>query len=339
VTARETWRTRILALILFLWLPLQFRYGMEARAYSQGLLFSLISFGAFQVLLRRPSLGWSVVYGASVVAGIYSLPYTCFPIAAQAAWVCRPRCSWRSRAAVLIPAAIGAIAYWPWHILQQRALASHAEWRYQFAFDQVRPAALLHDLSGGGYVCSIALLVLCAVGMTRSRSLLAWIAGVSLAGPILADWAFSYFFATRQILFAWPALVALAARGAPRNRVTWALAGAFVVSAAVSDFRAATVPRDEMAASADALAQRLGAGDCFLTTPASMTEHFTFLHPELRNRVCPGNPTAPQVYVAITRYTRPADRDLLEHRLGGRYRSVMVEKIGQAEIAAWRSRS
>src|SRR5579872_3848184 len=60
---------RWIGVAMFLVLPLQLRYGLEARVYSQGLLFSLVSMWLFLKLCDRPSVWLAVVYGAAIAAG------------------------------------------------------------------------------------------------------------------------------------------------------------------------------------------------------------------------------------------------------------------------------
>jgi len=348
VARKETQRARIIGLILFLALPLQFRYALEARGYSMGLACSLLTLLLFQALSERPSARRSLLYCASIVIGLYAHPFTCFPVAAQALWTCWPGRAQRLRFAVVASAAVGAAAFIPWRLLQMRAVAQWDPWDYFFSISQVKPTALLHDLVGGGYVCSIAILVLCAIGARASRagtSLLLSIAAVSILGPILADAAFSYFFANRQLLFAMPALALLAARGADvllearRPSPVWAvvLLCAFLAASAAADFRYATVPRDDLAAGARELAARIPEGACFLTAPPHVAAQYVFLRSELRNRVCADTPAQHEVYAVINQYTRPKDRERLAQRLGGRYRLAQSVRMGRTEFQQYES--
>jgi len=348
VAQDEKPRARILALVLFLALPLQFRYALEARGYSMGLACSLLSFRFFQALSRQPSIRRSLLYCASVMVGLYAHPFTCFPIVAQVLWVCWPARATRLRMAAVASAAVGAASFLPWYFLQGRAVARvKPTWDYFFSISQVRPAALLHDLTGGGYVCTIAILGLCAIGVwlgRGNRSLFVCMAAVSLIGPILADAYTSYFFANRQLLFAMPAIILLAARGADALLETraraplWAalLLGSFVAASIVADFRNATVPRDDLVASAGELAARVHEGDCFLTAPPNMAAQFVLLRPELQNKVCADTP-AEAAYAVTNQYTRPQDRESLARRLGARYRLAQTEHIGRTDFDRYES--
>ena len=205
-------RSRWIGLVLFLALPLQFRYGLEARVYSQGLLFALLSMWLFLKLADRPSAWLAVLYGIAVAAGLYSQPLTCFVALAQLA-------DGRNRRYTVPAVGVAGLSFLPWYVLQHQAQAQYALIVKPIAFFSIRqitPLVLLHDLSGGGYVCTAAALVLAVVGVRFSQKLLWYTLIASLAGPILMDVIFNYFFAERQLLFSMPALILLAAQGFER---------------------------------------------------------------------------------------------------------------------------
>ena len=186
---------RCIAVAMFLILPLQFRYGLEARVYSQGLLFSLLSMWLFLRLGERPSLGLAVLYGIAVALGLYSQPLTCFPALAHLIDGRSRRYGARDRAA--------GLSFLPWYVLQRQAQAQYALISKPiafFSFRQVMPQVLLHDLTGGGYACTAALLLLAAWTVFRhspepsKAALLGSTAAISLAGPIFMDILFNRIF-------------------------------------------------------------------------------------------------------------------------------------------------
>lgn len=303
-------RGRRIAVAMFLILPIQFRYGMEARAYSQGLLFSLVSLWLFLELEDRYSPGLAALYGLSVAASLYSQPLTLFPALAQAA------CSFRKRPATLWWICAAIVSYLPWYLPQRVAQARYALIAPPIAFfswRQINPLVLLHDAAGGGYACAIPLLALVVWGIRRERLLL-YTAAFALAGPILMDIVFNYFFAERQLLFAMPALVLLGAQGIERLSETrvrataWALVAVFIVAAAVKDLRQSTTPRDDLAATADAIVSRLPPGACVMAAPPGQIAFYLFFRPELRDRVCEPNSTPPAIMVVSSAYTAAQER-------------------------------
>ncbi len=337
----------LVALALFLVLPLQFRYGLEGRVYSQALLFALISMWLFLRLAEQPSLGLAFPYGIAVALGLYSQPLTCFPALAQAV-VCGPR-----RRYVLPAVGAAALSFLPWYILQHRAQAEHGlivKPIAFFSYRQVMPQVVLHDLTGGGYACTAALLLLAAWGaLSRapeplSRRLLGYTAAISLAGPLLMDVIFNYFFAERQLLFALPALIILAGWGferlclARRATLGYALLAVFFVPAAVKDFRLATVPKDDLARTADAIAARLPSGACVLTAPPEHVAFYVFLRPELEGRACGQDQMYPEILAVTSAYTTAAERQSLVDSISSVYDPEQAMTIGQSGLTIYRHR-
>jgi hypothetical protein len=334
-------RARWLALVLFLVLPLQFRYGLEARVYSQGLLFSLLSMWLFLKLCDRPSAWLAVVYGVAVAAGLYSQPLTCFVALAQAA-------DGRNRRYTLPAVAAAGLSFLPWYVLQHQAQAQYALMVKPIAFFSIRqitPLVLLHDLSGGGYVCTGAVLVLAVVGLRFSQKLLWYTLISAFAGPILMDVIFNYFFAERQLLFAMPALILLAAQGferlidEKRQLLGYALVAVFFVSAVIKDFRQATVPKDDLARTADAITARLPSDACILTAPPEHVAFFSFLRPELEGRACEKDRAYSEVLAVTDSYANAAERKSLLDSMRSQYQAVPgAVPAGQSELTLYRLR-
>ena len=153
---------------------------------------------------------------------------------------------------------------------------------YFFSWRQVTPAGLLHEVSGGGYICSAALLCAAVVGLAKlpDRRLLACIGMAALAGPIAVDAAVNYFFAARQLLFAAPGAGSLRGRrhrkaerrSAPLGRLH--LVPGFLAAATVSDYRLATIPKDGFGAQARVLAAPLPAGSCVAVAPPNHAAYY-----------------------------------------------------------------
>jgi 4-amino-4-deoxy-L-arabinose transferase-like glycosyltransferase len=333
-------RGRLIALALFLTLPLQFRYGLEARVYSQGLLLSLLSMWLFLWLVEQPSLRLTLAYGIAVALALYSQPLTCFPALAQV--VCGPR-----RRYVLPAIGAAALSFLPWYILQHRAQAEHAlivKPIAFFSYRQVMPQVLLHDLTGGGYACTAALLALAAWGVLSNKRLLIYTAAISLGGPLLMDVVFNYFFAERQLLFALPALILLAASGferlcqEKRAILGYLLLAVFFLSAAVKDFRLATVPKDDLSRTADAIVSRLPSEACILTAPPEQVAYYSFLRPELEERSCGQDRIYPEILAVTSSYTTPAERKSLLGSISSVYEPEQTMTIGQSGLTIYRRR-
>lgn len=81
-------RWPILAALVFATFPLQFRYALEARAYSQALCLSVWCTVLFVLWMdRKRSIALALLYGLSIVAGLYTQPYTVFVPVAHFLWL------------------------------------------------------------------------------------------------------------------------------------------------------------------------------------------------------------------------------------------------------------
>src|ERR1700690_2943222 len=147
-------RSRAWAVVVFLAIPLQFRYALEARGYSLGLLCMLASWLLLLRVLERGSVQAAAWYGASVALGLYSQPLTMLPVFGGLFWLIGERgVGSRTRRLILGAAAMGVLSFVPWYVLQRQAQdAAGTMALYFFSWRQVTPLVLLHELSGGGYV-------------------------------------------------------------------------------------------------------------------------------------------------------------------------------------------
>jgi 4-amino-4-deoxy-L-arabinose transferase-like glycosyltransferase len=341
-------RSPVWAVVLFLALPLQFRYALEARGYSPGLLCALASWLLLLRVRERGTLRAAALYGASVAVGLYSQPLTILPVFGGLFWLIGERgVSSRTRRLIAGAAAVGALSFVPWYVLQRQAQdATGTMALYFFSWRQVTPLVLLHELSGGGYVCSAALLVGAAVGLGKlqDRRMVASVAVVSLAGPILIDALVNYFFAARQLLFAATALALCAAGGIERLHeggrrwAGYAVLVAFLAAAAVSDYRLATVPKDGFGAQAGVLAARLPADACVAVAPMNHVAYYLVMRPELERRICAEPPDGARVVAVMSPYSTQGERDQLTQLLDRSYEKAAVLQSGSGEIVDYRRR-
>ena len=339
------------ATILFLAVPLQFRYALEARGYSQGLLCALASWLLFLRARERGTWGAAAWYAASVALGLYSQPLTILPVFGALFWLIGERqAGLRTRRLILGAASAGVVSFVPWYVLQRQAQEGAGTMAlYFFSWRQATPLVLLHELSGGGYVASAALLVGAAVGIgtLRNRRLIGCVAAAALAGPIVVDALVNYFFAARQLLFAAPALALcaaggierLGARGSGRKRrwAGYALLLTFFAAAAVSDYRLATVPKDGFGAQARVLAN-LPPDACVAVAPVNHALYYLALRPELERRICAEPPDAARVVAVMSPYSVQGERDQLSQLLERSYVKTAVLQSGAGEIIDYRRR-
>src|ERR1039457_4174724 len=107
------------ATAVFLALPLQFRYALEPRGYSQGLLCALASLLLLLRSRERGTVGAAAFYGGSVALGLYSQPLTILPVFGGLLWLIGER-DVGSRRLVLGAAVIGVLLFVPWYLLQRQ---------------------------------------------------------------------------------------------------------------------------------------------------------------------------------------------------------------------------
>lgn len=76
----------ILVVGVFMALPLQFRYALEGRPYSQALFFSLLATLLLFPLLERVTPARTAAYAFAVLAGLYSQPLSLFVPLSHLLW-------------------------------------------------------------------------------------------------------------------------------------------------------------------------------------------------------------------------------------------------------------
>jgi len=338
--------------VLFLAAPLQFRYALEARGYSLGLLFSLLTLLIFLDLCRRPSIGLAVLYGLAIALGLYSQPFSFLPVAGQLIWLMGRSADRSVRKHALLAAAVACATFVPWYLEQADAKRHYAQMAvYFFSWRQVTPWTLLHEFPGGGYLPSIALFAMAAYALSRGsfknplEQLLLCMAVVSTGAPILADAVDGYFFAARQLLFALPAILLLAGVGLDRlyadRRRVWAFAAlaVFLIPAGLKDYRGAVVPKDDLAATGDRIESELRPEMCVLVAPRNQIAYYSFFHPDLELRACPERPDSAVVLAADTgQYTTPQEQDAMSGVLAGDYQRERSILVGRARITLYHRR-
>ncbi len=299
-------RWPLLAVAVFALFPLQFRYALEARPYSLALALSIWSTVAFFGLLDQPrSLTRAALYTMSVAAGIYVLPFTLFVAIAHLAWV---------RRQMLLPVGlaivIAGLAFVPWY------LHAVVNWRadpvvagaHETVTWRVVPM-ILHELIGAGYFG--AALVIAGVaaafvfGFSDRWFWLSYLL-VPVITALLADAAFGYFPAIRQIIFVLAPLALLFAVGVEALFTRWRMAGlavaaALLITSVAANFNFFRRPREDWSAAAAILASE----PCVMYSPPESGPYYSFFIPELAHRDCAGS--APRRALAISPYALDND--------------------------------
>ncbi|MCZ2146750.1 MAG: glycosyltransferase family 39 protein [Bryobacterales bacterium] len=331
-------RWGLAAMALFAIMPLQFRYALEARPYSQGMLLSVLATIGAVALSRRPDWRRGTAYAAAVTAGLFTQPYTLFVAMGHLLWFAcwdGPRCvkaRWCATAAVAGAAALAA----PWFLYAQSSWS--AQLKYTIPPRTLLPA--LREMSGGGYVLTVLVLLLALAGMRsaavhyKTRLLLFCCTVMPALGAFAADAAFGYFFAIRQFLFLLPGLVLLAVEGLRclYKRDVWRarVAGTAMLCLAIwNDAALFHKPREDWASAARVMER--AEVNCVTVVPESSLALYRFFAPSLRR--CTAEREWRSMAMAVTPYSSLADdRRMLDEYLGQGFRVTRVEYVGRSWI-------
>jgi hypothetical protein len=330
------------AVVLLMALPLQWRYALEGRPYSQAMFFAILVTVLALRLARAPGLLRTALYGLALIAALYTLPLLMLFPAAHLAWVSlcvdKPQRR-RVQLQIGIAGAAAVLLLAPWVIW------ANSRWAEEIAGNQghflLHPRlflVLLHELPGGGYAASILLLVaagagLASRGIARStKVLLALLVAVPLVGTLAIDAIFDYFFAVRQLIPVLPALALLAAEGlrdlySRRRALGTILFAALLGTCAVADFRWFLRPREDWQLAASSL-KTVFQSPCILFVPSDSVSIYAFFEPDLTSRDCSKqSPPALRrsVVVALSPYIPPAEATATLTKLRSDGRTLLQE--------------
>ncbi len=346
---QELNRPRTTALVL-LWmaLPIQLRYATEARPYSQAIFFSAAATLLLVRLIRAPSWQRALLYALAVAAGLYSVPYTLFPQVGYVAALMLRRVRLRAIAYAAVGLTIAGLSFVPWAAWAKAGWQNSIETQhFALRLTPKFPLMVLQEISGGGYACSIPLIILAAMGFWSHglnrfvKCFLACGIATSMILVLVVDGLFHYFFAVRQLLFILIPLTLLGAEGAAwiltRKRLAAvAILGVYFVGALVKDIHYFSDRSDDWAASAHALQSKLDSGYCMTLLPGDTAAYYVFFEPRLKQRLCGDSGREDRVVVPITRYMPAADVDRMREALRLYYREDGVETAGNTRLLLYR---
>jgi uncharacterized membrane protein len=311
---------RLLATVLFMAMPLQLRYATEGRPYAEALAFCLLAILVFLKLIASPSVPATILLIVAIVAALYTQPYAILNVSGVVFWATitnAKKGNWK--VAVLGPACllISVLCFLPWYFLETRKWATGIQEHGIPAFHWTLALVLdvFKGLSGDGFLGSAALLVLMAMAFL-ARPQFRWMLLAAILFPVcgaLAGDAFAnYFFASRQILFALPGLVILAALGFlelhRRSKILAIVTMAALLGAALQkDVTMQTNSRENWLAAARAVADVAGSGRCIEVVPAISLDLYTYFVPDLKNKVCTAKPALPGAALISSFYTTSAE--------------------------------
>jgi uncharacterized membrane protein len=339
-----------LALAVFCLFPLQLRYALEARPYSQALAISIWMTLAFMRLRETPTWTRALLYWACIVAGLYTQPYSVFVAMAHFGWVIllpnnatKKGLLWTAGSALLL----AALAFWPWYSY------AHQFWResietshFRSNIDIKTPLLILRELIGAGYPGALLVLAGACAGLATKfrnvREALFWT--LQLACPVflalLADWVFGYFLAIRQTIFILAPLAILFAAGLEFLSARWRIPAAiygclFAAILLYQDVHFFTRPREDWNAASNLLAQQVKQGRCTIFLPADSVHLYQLFNPDASNHICPSDLATPRgIVAAISPYESVAAQKELQVHLAslGFSRQILLDKVVRVEL-------
>jgi hypothetical protein len=195
---------------------------------------------------------------------------------------------------------VAVASYIPWFLVQKATQSAARADTYMLDWAHFSLLGVIRELSGGGYFCSLPLLILACTGAFVTRNSPLMLAAIAaLLGPLVADAVLGYYFAGRQLIFALPFLVLLAT-SAIGSIPRWATTVLLVPLLAVSvryDFRQATTTREDW----ETPARKLATYTCVYVWGADQLPYFQVYEPGLRQ--CDPNHWPEEFPFVTTRYS------------------------------------
>lgn len=303
--------------LLWIVIPLELRYALEARPYVQACAFTVLALWCLFKVLDRPAAKYAFGLALALAACLYTQPFAALPVLGAALWLLVTPAARKAGLYALAASAAAAVVFLPW--LFTSAAAWHAQAVSQGAF-VIRPRLailIVREISGDGYLCSVPLLILTCVGCAsmRIKPLVrrSLVAGIILAigVALLSDAVFQYFFAIRQIVFVLPLMFVLAAEGVrvlAERRLLWlsiGLCGLMFAAAIDKNVRYFSDRSEDWQAATTALtAAAATPSSCIAYPEEQPAEFYAAFDRTLAARRC-RTFAAERIVVPTTRYTKP----------------------------------
>lgn len=295
---RANLRRPLLAVAIFCAVPLDLRYALEARPYSQALALTVWATVFFFKLVDEPRFGPSIAYTLTVLAGLYTQPYALFVPCAHFLWLCVSRTQRNRKLLLLVTSgaiAVSGLLYLPWFLYAHRFWNAPATVHYTIGAHAV--LLILREITGAGYLGTALLLfpvwIAFKKGITGSNSRLFWAIYITLptALAVIGDISFNYFLAIRQMIFILPVLALLAACGIETlsgYRRSWATITACALLAVFvgNDVWFFIRPRENWQAASKTLETLAKNGSCVMFVPGSSAAIYRFFDSTLPGHMC-----------------------------------------------------
>jgi len=282
----------------FALVPLQLRYALEGRPYSEALCLSVWATVVFLRLLERETFLDGLLYSLLIALGLYTQPYLIFVAVAHVAWaLANPRVSAKARLFAVGALSVAGASFIPWLLYARQVWPAYPAPIVHTPFEPRVLFLILREYLGGGYWISLpvfaAILAGVRAGMVRSsvKLLLVLMILLPIGSALLVDHLFGYFFAIRQVIFILPSVVLLAGDGIEYigskmgGLMATGVALLILITGIVYDVRWFTRPREDWKSATAILRQSVDNGACPLLTPDLNTQVFLFFDPNLEHRL------------------------------------------------------
>jgi 4-amino-4-deoxy-L-arabinose transferase-like glycosyltransferase len=303
----------ILALVLFLILPIQYRFAIEATVFEEALFFSILAALCFLTLVETPTVWNAGRYALALTLCLYTEPLSFLPAAGYLLFVVAFIVRKEMRLAL-------------WHILPATALpvllfGPYFAWTRQFQFSNWLLATdsysflpstwpmIFRDLTGGGDVGYIlTAIVLLGVGVATWRAsrltegahakrvaLFCLLGGVvsTVVIVLILDNQSELPFSPSQFLWAAPGLIILLTAAldwvSSKNKyLAYALAAIFVGFSVAGDYTLLTTRTENVAKLTALVGPELQGDSCVVYLSEGLLTHemFFIFDPSLRSREC-----------------------------------------------------
>jgi uncharacterized membrane protein len=288
----------LIAVVIFAVLPLQSRYALEARPYSQALCLTIWSTAAFFGLVDRPNARRTLVYSLCIIAGLYTQPFTLFVPLAHFLALCLQRGVRRKELVMTLTGAAivsALLAFLPWYLYARQLWHESVLFDHAITFKVVE--LVLRELTGAGYLGTILILISVVSGfrggLSSSRDRIFWCfyIAVPIGCAIAADAGFGYFVAIRQMIFSLAPISIVAAFGfqkfaeSPR-RIVRTIPFALIAVALFGSLHLFFSPRENWASASEMLTKITAHGGCVAFVPNGSAKLYTFFEPELAGHQC-----------------------------------------------------
>ena len=348
----------LLAVLLFMLLPLQVRYAADARPFELGLLLLISATIYYLRLLAAPNLRNSAVYSLLLLGCLYTEPFAYLPavgyllfLLAFIARADKRRAFWYALPSTVIPVLLFLpYFFWSTPFVNPRWLFNHDH----VPFSETIYLDVMHAVGGGGttaYVLSAILIAAAVVACWRSfqltdaafskrMALFCLFGGVlsTVTIALIIDGTYNVFFSPDQIVWIAPALCILMVATLDWLQQKSALAGLSVAALVLllcvyKNAEYMVTPKENIRAIEDKVRPLLSSDSCVVFVSQGLSRSvLTYLDPELGSKEC-FHFFHTRVVLASHPYVRPDQQEDAESFFRGLNFSISKRMdVGQGTI-------